>query len=392
MSAEISTPWDGEERRSAGRIQGLYTREQQIGLTVKERFKERMPADLSYPETKFAEDGENGETVDTAGAALRVDITRFFDRLERRVNRAKYEFIRESFKVSVRTWEKAGLFTEARERRGYRKPNFRKDYKALFGADDTNKMCVSNKYFDGGYGRVVWAPEDVPIASRNPKTLTYFKLLEEALKKAYSGTAGGKAPNTLLVGPDKKVFTADQIDLEEIFFQVERYKKPGIIYNPKNLNSKKHGGQTEEEMLDALEGIERETGGVLRMERDRLIMLKDAKLPQMSGRDWYTAIKGVLPEGVRAQDAKQALAYIINCLEMEGWVPDYFDYENPENSRVALAPETCIPGRSRTGEVPAFYWHTNTPNPGLFYAGGNCADDLSIAIFGVRVGVRKNRV
>ncbi|MBI4235043.1 hypothetical protein HY604_01960 [Candidatus Peregrinibacteria bacterium] len=386
MATEQANPREGMEERFPGRRQGLYTREQQLGFIVRDRLHEVRPADLCYPQNKFAEDGKDGKTVNTTGAALRADITRFFDRLEGKVDATKLELIRQSFETSVAIWEEAGLFSEARTKRGYRKPNFEEDYRALFGMEDTD-MMAAGKGLDRGYGRAVWAPEDVPVASKDPKTLTYLKLAKGTLLEAYHGTAGGKAPNTLLVGPNKKVLTADQIDLSKILWQWERYKKSGIVYNPRELDPRTHGGQTEEEMLAALQGTEKTTGGVLRMERDQLIMPKDVGQTQMSDTDWHAAIKeGKLPKGVRAQDAKQALAYIIHCLKTEGWIPDYYDHETPANSRIALAPETYIPDESDVGAVPAFHWPTRY---GRFYAGGYRADRRR-SDYGVRGGVRKN--
>ncbi|MFA6305588.1 MAG: hypothetical protein WC651_02555 [Candidatus Gracilibacteria bacterium] len=380
--------WDGTtERRPLDPTRTVFNRDQQIGFIVKGRFNGQRPKDLSYPNTKFKEDGKEGEAVVTTGDALRRDITSLFDRLEGKVDAEKLEVLKASFEASLAPWEKAGLFSAEREARGYRKPNFEKDYKPLIGIDDT-AMMEDGEGLDKGYGRAVWAPEDVPVASEDGEALTYLKLFEQALTEAYKGTAGGKQPNTLLVGPDKRVLRADQIDLKNILWQWERYKKPGIIYNPKELDPKNHGGQTEAEMLESLKGTEKETGGVFRLERDQLIMPKDVGQKKMSGQDWHALKKSgkTLPVNVRAQDAKQALAYAINCLK-EGWIPDYFDWNNPTSSRVALAPETYIPDESNAGAVPAFRWSMDVRQ---FFAGRTDAD-TQYTNYGVRGGVRKNK-
>lgn len=388
MTGEKTQDYEGPENRSLGRRNGVYTREQELGFIAKERFGEVRPADLSYPKVKFAEDGKEGEKVATTGAELRRDLTRFFDRLEGKVDTAKLESLKASFEASLAPWEAAGLFSTERLARGYRKPDFAKDYQPLITVADT-EMMEDGEGLDKGYGRAVWAPEDVPVASDDTETLTYLKLAEEALTKAYHGTVGGKKPNTLLVGPDKRVLNANQVDLDQILWQWERYKQPGIVYNPKELDPKKHEGQSEAEMLMTLKGTEKETGGVLRLERDSLIMPKDVGRKSMSGQDWHALIKDgkQLPSNVRAQDVKQALAYVINCLNTQGWILNYLDYNDVTNSKVALAPETYIPDESSAGAVPAFYWGMGG---GQFFADGYGADS-QYTNFGVRGGVRKNK-
>lgn len=99
MAAEITRQYEGPENRSLGRRKGIYNSEQSLALIAKQRFGETRPADLKYPATKFAEDGKEGETVDTAGADLRRDLTSFFDRLEGKVDTAKLEALKASFLV-----------------------------------------------------------------------------------------------------------------------------------------------------------------------------------------------------------------------------------------------------------------------------------------------------
>ncbi|MCK9186317.1 hypothetical protein M0P48_02670 [Candidatus Gracilibacteria bacterium] len=380
MAPEAQTPesWDGETERRTSPIdpkRTILTLDEKALLVADKRFGGIRPPDLATQNFK-------------EGDELKQRVARLFDRLEGKVDAKKLEALKASFESSLATWEKAGLFSKERVARGFRKPDFAKDYQPLIGVGDT-EMMEAGEGLDKGYGRAVWAPEDVPVADEDPETLTYLKLAEEALIRAYKGTVGGKKPNTLLVGPDKRVLTADQIDLKNILWQWERYKKPGIVYNPKELDPKNHGGQSEVEMLAALKGTEKETGGVFRLERDQLIMPKDIGQDSMSGQDWHALIKDgkTLPSNVRAQDVKQALAYVINCLNTQGWVPDYYDWNNLASSKVVLAPETYIPDESSAGAVPAFYWNTNS---GRFRAAGNSAD-LQFTDNGVRGGVRKNK-
>ncbi|MCK9186701.1 hypothetical protein M0P48_04685 [Candidatus Gracilibacteria bacterium] len=401
MEPEAQTPEsldETTERRPLDPTRTVFSRDQQIGFIVKGRFNGQRPKDLSYPNTKFKEDGKEGETVETTGAELRRDVSRLFDRLEGKIDAAKLEALKASFESSLAPWKAAGLFSDERLARGYRKPDFEKDYKPLITVKDAEMMYETpamakeedeSEELDKGYSRAVWAPEDVPVASEDAETLTYLKLLEEALLKAFHGTAGGKKPNTLLVGPDKKLLIADKIDLENILYQWGRYEQPGIVYNPKELDPKNHGGQSEAEMLASLQGTEKETGGVLRLERDDLIMPRDVWKRLMSGKDWHVLIKEgkILPPNVRAQDVKQALAYVINCLNTQGWVPDFYDWNSLESSKVVLAPETYIPDGAGDGVVPAFHWSVNN---GQFAAGGSVADTRCITL-GFRGGVRKNK-
>lgn len=361
MAAEITKGDEGKENRSLGRRNKVYTAEN-------------------------GKKDETDETVDTAVSDLRDDLTRIVDRTEGKVDTKKLKVLKMSFEISLAPWEAAGLFSAERLARGYRKPDFDKDYKPLITVEDA-EMMEAGAGLDKGYGRAVWAPEDVPVAANNAETLTYLKLAEEALTKAYHGTVGGKPPNTLLVGPDKRVLTADEIDLQRILWQWERYESPGVVYNPSKLDPENHEGQSEAEMLLSLKGTEKETGGVLRLERDNLIMPKDVGQKSMSGHDWHALIKdGKLPTNVRAQDAKQALAYVINCLNTQGWIPDSYDWSDVANSKVALAPETYIPDESSAGAVPAFVWSVDSLR---FYAGRVSAVNQDTNP-GVRGGVRKN--
>lgn len=324
-------------------------------------------------------------------ALLEEETAKFHRRVETaskvELSAEQKEALKTSFEASIAPWEEAGLFSKSRLAQGYRRPDFEKDYLSLFGADDAKRMEAGNE-LGQGYNRVVWAPEDVPLASDDPETLTYLKLLEDALREAYYGTVGGKKAKTLLIGPEKRVLSADQINLKEILWQWERYTKPGIVHNPQKLDPKKHCGQSDAEMLAALKGTEKKTGGVLRVERDQLIMPRDIGQERMSGQDWQEVMKSkkTLPSQVRAQDARQALAYILHCLKTEGWIPDFYDGNRPADSRIVLAPETYIPDESSAGAVPAFYWgmyHLQFHAAGAFVD----ADD---SYYGVRGGVRKN--
>lgn len=372
--AETHQPYDGYEKRKIDPERKIFTLDQQAALVVVNRFKGQRPSGL---DTEIFKEGER----------MRRAVTRIFNHLEGKIDVVKIEALKNSFERSIKPWADAGLFSQEREAGGYRRPDFERDYQPLFGEDDF-EMMEAGAELNRGYNRLVWAPEDVLFASEDPGTLSYLKLLEEALLKAYRGTTGGKQANTLLVGPNKRVLTADTINLKEILWQWEGYKQHGIVHNPQQLNPKKHGGKSEAEMLASLKGIEKETGGTLRLERDSLIMPKDVGKEVMSARDWHATIKDgkTFPPQVRAQDSKQALAYIMHCLNTQGWIPDFYDDNDPANSRVALAPETYIPNESSAGAVPAFDWRVVS---GQFGAGGYLADGQRSGV-GVRPGVRKN--
>lgn len=317
-------------------------------------------------------------------------VARLFDNLEGKLDAEKIERLRTSFEASLKTWEEAGLFSEERKNSGYKRPDFEEDYLSLFGAEDLDMMEEGSE-LDKGYGRVVWAPYDVPIASEDAEKLTYMKLLEKALKEAFQSTIGGKPANTLRVGPDKRVLTADQIDFEKILWQLERYAKPGIVHNPQKLDLIGHGGKTDDQLRTSLQGKEKETCGRLRFERDQLIMARDIGREKMSGRDWHQIFKEskILPMQLKeAQDARQAFAYYLHCLTTEGWIPEYYDFQELAKSQVALAPATYLPDESSAGAVPALGFDTNDKQ---FNAGGNLAD-LQYYYYGARGGVRKNNV
>lgn len=288
-------------------------------------------------------------------------------------------------------WEQAGLFSPEREKADYARPDFSRDYQPLLTQDDLD-MAEAGEGLNRGYGTPVFAPMDVPLHDENADKLSYFKLLKDTLLKAFYGTAGGKQPNTLLIGPEKRVLTAEQVDLDYILWKWERYLKPGVVHNTQSLDPRNHGGVSEQTLLAGLAGNEKRTGGVMRLERNRLIMPSDVGAQEMSALDWEKKLPSVLPPNAEVQDIKQAVAHVIYCLGTQGWMPDYYDYNSPETSRVNLAIRSFVPPSEREiaegglkGAVPALYWYVNDRQ---FSVGGRDAD-IRNSDRGVRAGVRK---
>lgn len=310
------------------------------------------------------------------------------DRLEGKLDAEKVARLKEAFDHGVDIWAEAGLFTAAREKAGYVKPDFKRDYQPLLTQNDMD-MAEAGEGLNKGYSTPVFAPMDVPLHNENAEKLSYFKLLEQALSKAFKGTAGGKEPNTLLVGSEKRVLNAKQVDL--ILWKWERYLKAGVVHNVQKLDPKDHGEVSEQALLAGLTGNEKRTGGVMRIERDQLIMPSDVGGTEMSALDWEPKLPDVLPPSADAQDMKQAVAHTIYCLETQGWIPDYYDHKSPETSRVNLAIRSFVPPTDREiaqgskGAVPALYWNVSTRqfDVGRYYA------DIQAPIRGVRAGVRK---
>lgn len=314
---------------------------------------------------------------------VRIAAERLFDRLEGKLDKEKAARLKEAFDRGVDIWSQAGLFTAEREKSGRVKPDFARDYEPHLTPDILD-MVEAGTEFDRGYGTPVFAPKDVPLHSENAEKLSYFGLLKQALLKAFRGTAGGKQPNTLLVGSEKRVLTANQVDLEAILYRWERYLQAGVVHNVKKLDVKNHGGVSEEEALAQLTGNEKRTGGVMRLERNQLIMPVDVGEKEMSALDWEAKLPAVLPENADAQDLKEAIAHAIYCLETEGWMPDYFDWQSPQTSRVNLALKSFVPDEGGAGAVPALSWVVDL---GRYGVGGDTAA-YRFSSRGVRGGVR----
>lgn len=371
--------YTGEEHRLIDPTREIFTLDQKAALIVANRFKgpdgkPQRPENLD--EQKFKEDD-----------AVRKIVARLFDRLEGKLDPEAIKKLAESFAQSIAIWEEAGLFTKERKAKGFSKPDFERDYQPLLDKEIL-RLTEEGEGLDKGYKTAVWAPMDVPIHNEDAENLSYSTLLKDALLKAYNGTAGGKAPNTLLVGPNKEVLTAEKIDIANILWQWDRYAKDGVMHNVETLDPENHGGVSETELLQGLTGVEKQTGGVLRLERDQLIMPKNLGKKIMSAQDWNAVEKKgkVLPSKVSSQDMKQALAHAIHCLNTQGWIPDFYDWNNPSGSRVALAPRTYVPDESSAGAVPALFWGVDFSQ---FNVGGRDAV-RRVSRNGVRGGVRIN--
>lgn len=316
-------------------------------------------------------------------SSVRAAVERLFDRLEGKLDAEKIARLKEAFERGVNIWAQAGLFSAKRESIGFVKPDFERDYEPHL-TQYILDMTEAGTELNRGYGTPVFAPKDVPLYSKSAETLSYFELLKEALIKAFHSTAGGKQPKTLLIGPEKRVLTADQVDLEEILYRWERYLKDGVVHNVKELDVKKHGGISEEQALAQLTDNEKKTGGVMRLERNQLIMPADVGEEEMSALDWQAKLPKVLPGNAEAQDIKEAIAHAIYCLETEGWMPDYFDWQSPKASRVNLALKSFVPDEGSAGAVPALFWNVRKR---LSYVDGYDAG-YRYSDGGVRGGVR----
>ena len=368
---------ESNERRSHSR-DNMTVEEQAIDVVAR-RYKWQRPTDAEFKEAQF-----------TGGDPVKKAVKALFDRLEGKLDAEKVRKLAEDFERGVDVWAQAGLFTPAREEEGYAKPDFARDYQPLLTPDDMD-MAEAGEALNKGYSTPVFTPMDVPLHDENAEKLSYFKLLKDALLKAFYGTAGGKQPNTFLIGPERRVLTADQVNLKEILYIWERYLKPCVVvHNTQNLDPKNHGGVSENKALAQLSGNEKRTGGVMRLERDQLIMPSDVGEAKMSALRWESKIPWVLPPNADAQDMKQAIAHTIYCLETQGWIPDY--YESLNYSRVNLALKSFIPPTEREiaegqkGEVPAQLWFVSERQ---FKASGGYRADDRFSNLGVRVGVRK---
>ena len=87
--------------------------------------------------------------------------------------------------------------------------------------------------------------------------------------------------------------------------------------------------------------------------------------------------------GADVQDVKQAIAHTIYCLETQGWMPDYYDYQSTQTSRVNLALRSFIPDEGEKGAVTTLRWHVRD---GQFNVGGRNISYQRFH-FGIRAGV-----
>lgn len=307
------------------------------------RFGGQRPSDLNAQ--KFTE-----------GDELRVAVARMFDRLEGKLDRVLLEKLKADFDKSIEQWAARGIFTPEREAAGFTKPVFERDYQPRI-TPEILAMMEPGAALGKGYGTPIWTPEDMPLVSTSTEQVSYASLLNKALLEAFRGTAGGKAPDTLLIGPDKRVLTAEQVDVNNILFEWDRYAKPGVVHNPQRLNPVDNGGVSEAQLLADLKGADQRTGGVLRLERNRPIMQTDVGKKKMSAIDWKGDMQKLLPGNVSAQDVKQQAAYVLHCLETKGWTPYFYDWDDEANSCIALATETYIPDEGGAGAVAALYFY-----------------------------------
>lgn len=367
--------------------------EVQARRIIDNRFNGERPADLKAE--RFTEDSSG------VGVALRAAIAHIFDDREQKLDPERMAHLEETFGTSVAIWERAGLFTETRATAGYQKPNFARDYESRIDAE-TLALMEKGTGLNQGYHTAVWAPMDVPLYSKNPETLSYLGLLKQALERAFHGTAGGKKPDTLRVGSMKTVLTGKQVNVRDILQIGEIYKYKDVVYEPQELTQDGHHGKTERELIENLAGAEKKTGGTVRLEREWPVTPGEMDQKRMNAEQWAVLMKEQqkLPDGVSAQNLKQAIAYIIYCLETEGWVPDLYSY-NSQN--ILITPGTYIPdelsvmpawirriftllrpNEDGIGAVPALFWNSTLKRFTVYRA----RQDMQSEQFGVRLGKR----
>ena len=144
-----------------------------------------------------------------------------------------------------------------------------------------------------------------------------------------------------------------------------------MVHDVKNLIRKNTAAFPKNSFLAQLSGVEKRTGGVMRLERNQLIMPSDVGKETMSALDWEEKLPDILPPNASAQDIKQVVAHTIYCLETQGWIPDYYDFNSPKTSRVNLALKSYVPDEGSAGAVSALGFGVGA---GRFRVDGGDAD------------------
>lgn len=380
------------ERRQYPESRKWLTVEEHALDIVRGRFGSKRPTDKKFRKALF-----------TGGEPVKRAVRELFDRLDGKLDAEKVAKLKEAFNRGVDIWEQAGLFTPGREEAGYLKPDFGRDYQPLL-TQEILDMTGEGGDLNRGYSAPVFAPMDVPFYDENPNHLSYVKLLKEVLFRALCRTTGEKPRNTLLVGPKKHIVTAQQVKLDEMVSINEHFLKDGVLFDVKKLSDysvyqrvNMNDDVSERESLERLLGNEKRTGGVMRFERNRLIMPRDiSEEPDMDAMDFEENLPCLLPN-VDAQDIKQAIAYIIYCLEIYGWIPDCQDCDDQDcqdcddqADASNLVIKNCVMGATGSGEpaVPVLSWSISD---GQFKVDTYSAKN-EYCFEGVRVGVRMKGV
>jgi|GEM_PF-3696606 len=397
----LHTPPDGIEERRRDPQRDYWkalTLSEKAAVIAAGRFNMQKPSD-------FDSQGFPG------GERTREAVLNLLNRIERRRKRIRLEQeldpqerirqLEQGFNISVGIWEEAGLFTPEREKAGYAKPDFKIHYLPRITQEHL-ALAESGEGLDKGYNVPSFAPMDVPLYSwrysKNADTLSYFKLLEQALIEAFHGTMGGKQPNTLLIGPDKRQIELERVNVGDFFMN-----RVDFVFEPKTLDPKNHNGLSEQELLASLTGVEKQTGGILRLERPDLIMPDDVNQEAMSSINWHELLKSQnnpLPKLVSYQNLKEMLAYAILCLKTQGWIPDVYAGDQLPSTQVCLAPRTFVPSVSLPVDFVDFV-SGNLPNINLvpssswdlgsnYFVVGDTVMEVGTLDHGVRGGVRIN--
>lgn len=381
-------PEDGE-RRQIDPERRILSPDQAAALIVRDRFKGVRPADLDQEQF--------GEVGTKTGIAIRKAVVRLFERLEGNLDPLLLEKLRTEFDANVAIWEEAEIFTPERAARGYKKPDFESDYLPWI----TKSMIPLMEDGEGlkqGYNTPIWAPMDVPIFDKGPNKPSYLQMLKDALIEACESTTGGKPAHSLLLGPEKRVLTPEEMNLKCILSTYRRIEEGKAVHDISDLGPThfkpypQHGGCSEADLLQRLAGLEKKTGGVLRLERDRLVRPADLGKWTLQPQDWIDLYKKgeVFPPQVSPQNIKQALAYAIFCLKTRGWIPDH-DTNFSKNEDCALstrvlAPLTYLPaGDNQISTVASLGWNTQNKYYAVSIHGANEG-----GWDGIRGGIRIN--
>ncbi|KKQ71773.1 MAG: hypothetical protein UT33_C0018G0021 [Candidatus Peregrinibacteria bacterium GW2011_GWC2_39_14] len=386
------------------------------------RFHMKRPTDL------------NAQTL-PGGEDTRRDISALFDRLEARpddavvvenaqpanqpeapqslaidesLDAARLDNLRRGFDTSVAIWEEAGLFTSEREANGYAKPNFDTHYLPRMN-QGILELAEDGEGLNKGYNVPVFTPLDVPVYSEKPDVLSYYKLLEEALRYALNTEVSGKPKGYILVGSRSE--QKDEAVVDKILKNWKNLFSSGrYIFESREFKGSDRlgtlmeegliGGLSEQGLLQSLTGVEKVTGGVLRFERAKLIQPEDVGDKKMGFKKWMRITDDPhwplgplpIPKEASHQNLKEAIAYAILCLKTKGMLPDYCGSRMWDENETCIAPRTIVIAKTAmTGSqdvcCPAF----------LSANGGRYIDDWDKIGYtgngpkdGVRDGVRIN--
>lgn len=340
----------------------------------------------------------------SGGDETRKAIRALFDQTENRFDVPEVARLVEVFNKGIDIWARAGLFSKEREAAGYVRPDFKRDYLRLFTQEILEMTRPGEKReFNKGYRTPIFTPMDVPLHDhKDAEKLTYFKLLKEVLLRAFYSTVEGKSAETLLLGAKKVVLGKDSVDLNNILYFDDDFvdyiavedRKPVDGPRPDVLSFTGTGLFGEREILAKLDGVEKRTGGIMRLERDQLIVPQHLDEKEMNCVDLANKLDSLaLPSGVFVQNLKQAIAYTIYNLEALGVVPEYAAYAIPGSSEllpaeagINLANDSYIVSVGiQNGHSPGLWWDLRKKQ--FFVSGGAGSLSYKSVRLGMRLGL-----